>query len=137
MAKQDKPMDTKEVISFRKVIPPNTFNQFMQEKIKGPGTIEGVYVRFYPGQQMALHVEPVIEHKGALIEPLVTYAASGDSFLSGDDDKLDFPVVVSVEHYDLIKIKYSNTDPTFAYNLCVDVVVDYYAGRNRVVGGVL
>lgn len=129
--------DTKEVISFRKVIPPNTVNEFMQERVKAPGTVEGVYVRFYPGQQKSLQIIPMVEHKGRMPESLITYASSGETYLSGDDDRLDIPVVVSVDTNDYIKVQYSNVDPTYSYTLVVDVVVDYYAGQDRVIGGVL
>ena len=125
-----------EVMTFRKVIPPNS-SDVMQERVKGDGTVEGVRVRFYQGQQKALKVMPFIEHKGAQIENLVTYPATGDNFLSGDDDKLDLPCVISVDANDFIKIRAENTDPTNSYTLAVDVFIDYYGGKDRVIGGVL
>ena len=39
-----------EVISFRKVIGKGA-TDVLSERVKGPGTIEGLRVKFYPGQQ--------------------------------------------------------------------------------------
>jgi hypothetical protein len=130
------PRNTKEVISFRKLIPFGT-TDVLTERIKGPGTIEGFRVRFYPGQQLALKVWVVIEHKGGLTESLVTFAETSDEFLSGDDDRLEFDVVASVENDDFLKIKVQNTDIDNDYNLALDVTIDYYGGTQRVIGGLL
>lgn len=124
-----------EVVSFRKVIAPSTEQTFV-ERIKSPGTIEQARVRFYPGQQKALQVQPYVIHKGQLREDLLTYSEGTDKYLSGDDDTFEFPCVVTVDYDDELHVYAKNTDATYSYTLVIDVVVDYYAGGNRVVGGI-
>jgi hypothetical protein len=129
-------LDKKEVVSFRKSIPANTTMAFT-ERVKGPGTIEGLNVKFYQGQQMSLHMNPSVVHKGEKRESLLTFAGSTDAFLSGDNDTFNYPCTISVDNDDYINISVTNTDATYAYNLSVDVIIDYYAGNNRVIGGVI
>lgn len=131
--------DRKETISFRKEIAPNT-KETMVERVKADGTIEGMMVRFYRGQELALKVRPYIEHKGKKIEDLVTYPSTGvivagelvatDKFLSGDDDVFNFDVSVTVENDDYIKIWVHNTSTIYTYNVVVDITVDYIGGKN-------
>jgi hypothetical protein len=130
------PRNTKEVVSFRKLVPAGV-TDVLSERIKGPGTVEGFRIRFYPGQQLSLKVWVVIEHKGGLTESLVTFAETSDEFLSGDDDRMEFDVVASVENDDFLKIKVFNSDMVNDYNLAVDVTIDYYGGTQRVIGGLL
>lgn len=122
----------KEVISFRKTIAPNT-TEILQERIKSDGTIEGVRIRFYSGQQLALRVNPYVEHKGRKYENLLTYAEGTSTFLSGDDDRFDYPTVLNVDYDDFLKVWVQNTDLVNAYDVVVDITIDYYGGQNRVV----
>ena len=125
-----------EIMSFRKVIPANT-PDLLSERVKGPGTIEGIKVKFYPGQQKALRIVPFVEHKGSKTEQLITYPSTTDQFLAGDDDYFIFPVIVEVDNDDFVKIRAVNTDLVNAYTCVVDVIIDYYAGKKRVIGGLL
>jgi hypothetical protein len=126
-------LNKKEVISFRKLIPPSTTMAVYREVVKADGTVEELRVRFYQGQQKSLQVTPHVNHKGNQFESLVNYADNTDQFLSGDNDYFVMPVVVSVEYLDYIEVYVTNTDATNAYTLSVDVIVDYYGGKNRVV----
>jgi hypothetical protein len=128
--------DKKESISFRKQIPASA-SDIVTERIKAPGTIERVKVKFYQGQQLALQVRPTVEHKGKQIEDLITYAQGTNKNLSGDNDYFEFDVVVSVDYDDEIKIFVTNTDATNNYDLTVDIEIDYFGGKNRVIGGVM
>lgn len=128
--------DKREPIIFRKSILHSTTDT-LQERIKADGTIEEMRVRFYPGQQKALQVEVVVEHKGQQAEYLYTSPATGERYLSGDDDYFIFPLTCEVEYDDFVKVRAVNTDATYDYDLAVDVLVDYYGGKNRVIGGVL
>lgn len=123
---------SKEVISFRALIQPGQVVKF-HERIKGDATIEQVRVRFYIGQQKALHVRPYVVHRGNKPEDLITYPEGTDAFLSGDDDYLDFPCVVPVGNDDEAYVWVQNTDADNAYTLVVDMVIDYYGGKSRVV----
>lgn len=126
----------KEVVSFRKLVPKNSEIE-LKERIKADGTIEGVNVRFYAGQQKDLRVEVFIMHKGEKREDIITYPEGTDRFLSGDDDNFSFPATFPVYYDDYIKIQAKNVDPNFDYSLVVDVIIDYYMGANRVINGVM
>jgi hypothetical protein len=127
-------MAKKEVISFRKVIKPLK-TDVLQERMKDDGTVEEVRVRFYPGQEKSLQVSPFIEHKGNIAEQLLSYPRTSDPFLSGEDDYFIYPVVIPVAYDDFVKIKVKNIDSTYEYTLVVDVVIDYYGGQQRMIGG--
>jgi hypothetical protein len=124
----------KEVMAFHKLIPLGT-TDVLHERVKGEGTIEGIKVRFYSGQVHALQVRVFVEHKGNKIEDLITYVSTGKEVLTGDDDNFSFPVVVPVSNDDVVKVWVKNDSSTKGHNLSVDVIVDYYGGQNRVIGG--
>jgi hypothetical protein len=120
----------KEVILFSKSIPANTVD-VLQERVKSPGTIEKVQLRFYRGQQLALQATPFVEHKGAQIEHLISYPSTSKQYISGDDDNFDFDVVVTVDIDDFVKLRVHNTDATYAYDVVCMVTIDYYGGQAR------
>jgi hypothetical protein len=126
----------KEVVAIRMNIPAGTTVTVL-ERIKAQGTVEELRVRFYPGQERELHVMPIVLHKGDQAEQLLTYPEGSENFLSGDDDSMIFPCVVAVDNDDHLKVTAQNTNITYDYTLCIDVVIDYYAGKNRVSGGVV
>jgi hypothetical protein len=122
----------KEVISFRKVIPANS-TDVLAERIKTDGTIEQLSVKFYQGQQKALKVIPFVEHKGHMIEQMLTYPSTTDSYLSGDNDYFKYDIVIPVAYDDYIKVQVINTDLVNAMTVVVDVTIDYFGGKQRVV----
>jgi hypothetical protein len=123
----------KEIITFREIIPPNTLQDLQfSERIKADGTIETIKVRFYKGQQKSLQVYPFVRHKGNKDESLITYSGS-TNHLSGDDDYFIYDVVVPVENDDQMIIFVKNVDPTYSYTMVVDVAIDYYGGKDRVI----
>jgi uncharacterized membrane protein len=126
----------KETVAFIKIIPAGTSAKLL-ERVKGEGTVEKLTVRFYPGQQKSLQVRAIIIHKGNKIEDLITYPEGGDSYLSGDDDSLVFNIVIPVENDDEIAISVKNIDASNDYTLMAFLEIDYYGGKNRVVGGAL
>jgi hypothetical protein len=125
----------KEVISIRQTIPANTVNMIITERIKSPGTLEEIRVRFYPGVERDLHVYPSVQHKGNKTTQMLTFPQGTEQFLSGDDDYLILPVVLAVDNDDNIKIMVTNVNTTYDYTLSIDVVIDYYGGKNRVTSG--
>jgi hypothetical protein len=122
----------KEVIVFRYDLAPG-LEVNLQERVKAKGTIESVRVRFYKGQQLALKVNPYVEHTLQRNENLVTYSENSKQELSGDDDSSEYPSVVTVDVDDYIKVWAKNTDGVNTYTIVVDVVLDYYGGADRVV----
>lgn len=109
----------------------------IMERIKAPGTVEEMRIKFYAGQERELHVYPVVLHKGEQAEPLLTYPVGAENYLSGEDDALIFPCIIAVGNDDNLKITAINTNATYDYTLALDVVIDYFAGKNRVAGGVV
>lgn len=129
-------MDKKEVVAIRtKVLPLETKN--IIERIKADGTIEGVRIKFYYGQQLALKVYPYVKHKGNKLEPLLTYPEGTEPAISGDDDTFQFDIVTPVQNDDEIYFIVKNTSSEFEYNIAIDITVDYYGGKSRIIGGVL
>ncbi len=130
-------MNKKEVIAFRKSIAPSTKEE-IRERIKADGTIEGVMVRFYPGQQRDLRVAIEKENRGNKTrESIVTYPAGTDRFLSGDDDVVNIPCVLECQNDDEIIVTAENINSNYTYTLVCDVTIDYYGGKKRVIGGVI
>ncbi len=123
-----------ETMQFKAKIPSGTSTR-LYERIKSNGTIEKVYVRFYPGQEGTLQVRPYINHIGQKIEDLVTYPNGVDHYLSGDDDFLEFPVSIPVANDDEVAVYVQNTGD-YDYTLDVKIVVDYRGGLKSIVGGV-
>jgi hypothetical protein len=126
----------KEVVTVRKTILANTSGK-LRERIKDSGTVEELRLRFYPGQSRALRVVPYILHKGEQREDLVTFFDGSDRYFSGDDDTVVLPCILSVGNDDYLEISYANISTLYDYTLAVDIVIDYYGGKNRVSGGVV
>lgn len=125
-----------EVISFRELVTHGTTVNLSQ-LIQDSGTIQEMRVRFYAGQEKALHVVPYILHTSNRREDLITYAPNSDTFLSGENDYFVYPIVTQVENLDKICVSATNIDPTYDYTLVLDLVVDYYGGTSRVIGGAI
>lgn len=124
--------NTRETISFRKVIAAGANGINFAEEIKGDATIEKLVVRFYPGQQKSLQVTPMVKFRTEEMYSLVRYATGTDGYLTGDDDTLEYPLGVEVQTGDQVVIYATNTDSTNAYSLVCDVIVDYLNGKARV-----
>lgn len=126
-----------ESIPFRKKIPAGQTEVRVSERIKALGTLQGIRFIFTPGQEGSLRVRPFIERKHGFLEPILTFPEGGDAFLSGDDVKLDFPVIIPVENDENVVIYADNIDAEDDYTLMVDVFIDYYGGKSRVIGGMI
>lgn len=115
----------KEVMAFRKVISGGR-NLTLSERLKANGTVEEIRVRFYPGQQRSLQISPYVMHKSERREDLFTYPFNTETYLTGDNDYLVFPVTLDFEYDDEFHINVFNADYVNAYTLSVDVVVSYH-----------
>ncbi|WP_353853165.1 hypothetical protein [Dehalobacter restrictus] len=109
----------------------------LTERIKSDGTIESMRARFYAGQENCLQIRPCVLQKGrkSLID-LLTYPEGTVNYISGEDDTFEYPVVLSVQNDDEIKLYCKNVGD-YEYTIVIDIVIDYFAGENRVIGGVL
>lgn len=108
----------------------------ISERIKAPGTIEGMRVIFPPGPSGLLHVIPYVKRHGGKLDPLLTFPSGSNGYISGDNMILPFPVTFAVKNDEEIIILYNNLD-TVVHELMVDVFVDYYGGGQRIIGGAL
>lgn len=113
-----------EVVSFRRDCLPNE-TQTLKERVKAAGRIQEVRIRFYPGQESALRVNPFVLHKGSKSENLVTYAEGTLTYFAGDDDYFVLPCSTLVENDDELCLYYLNNNGSFTYTLAVDIVIIY------------
>lgn len=128
-------MNAVKPILFKKIIAPGT-SEILSERIKFDGTVEGVRIKFYSGQERDLKVRPYVEHVGARTEELITYPKGCENYLSGEDSYLNFSVTLPVEQDDQILVEVINEDLENPYTLDVTIIVDYYNGINHNIGGV-
>lgn len=113
----------KEIISIRKDINSGETVQF-KERLKANGALVNVNVRFYPGVENDLKVEPYILHKGNKREDIVTYTEGANAYISGDDDTFTFPVYVEFQYDDEFVVEAENVGG-YAYTLVVDAIIEY------------
>lgn len=97
----------------------------IKERLKDNGTVQEIRIRFYPGVERTLKVRPYILHKAGRAEDLFTYPSGTDPYITGDDDYLEFSVLVDFEYDDEIVVEYENTG-NYPYTLSCDIVVNYY-----------
>lgn len=115
----------KEIIAIRKDIEPGQKLEF-KERLKDNGALVSVTVRFYPGVENDLKVEPFILHKGNRREDILTYVENSNAYISGDDDIFNFPVYVEFKYDDEFVIEAENIG-AFPYTLVVDALIEYVA----------
>jgi hypothetical protein len=124
-----------EVKSFRKDLGAGD-SIILKSRILDDGTIEGVRAKFYPGQEGCLQLRPCLWQTGRnVLVDLITYADGTNQYISGEDDYFDYQVTQACLKDDEIWILAKNTGD-YTYTIVVDVVIDYFAGDARVVGGV-
>lgn len=97
----------------------------IKERMKDNGSVNEVRVRFYPGVEKSLHVNPYILHKAGRREELFTYPVGGEGFISGDNDTFVFPISIDFEYDDEIVVEFENVG-NYSYTLAVDIIVNYY-----------
>jgi hypothetical protein len=119
-----------EVISYRyEAAPTEIFT--LKERMKADGIVTQVNIRFYAGCELDLEVKPFILHKGRRAEDIFTYAGNTNQSITGDDDFFQFPVSLAFEYDDEFCVWFSNNDTVNAYNVCVDVFVNYEPGGDE------
>ena len=88
-------------------------------------TIKSIEARIYPGAQLDLQLEPVLEKKNSDTEiDLVDYP--GDkNHIEGDDDVIRLPTNVEADKEDVLKVKAENIDQNGnAYDYYVVVTLE-------------
>ena len=94
-------------------------------KLPKDATIKSIEARIYPGAQLDLQLEPVLEKKDSDTEiDLVDYP--GDkNHIEGDDDVIQLPTNVEAEKDDVLKVKAENTDQNGnSYDYYVIIVLE-------------
>jgi hypothetical protein len=124
----------REVISVRKNVSPLEVSE-VRERVKYNGNIERILIRFYAGQENELTVLPYVQHKGKKNETFFTFPEGTDPYLSGEDDRLDFPLSIEVEYDDEIVIRSENKSAVYDYTLVCDIIITYYEEPSAVTGG--
>lgn len=120
-------------VSFRKLIPPLE-SSYVEYEVPVAGTLEEIEMVFAQNQQMLLQVYPVIIEAGSqLPTPIILSAPGTNNYISGDNVTIKRRSIRELTPGDRIRINYINTDAANSLNLVVDVAVDYYAGKRRVI----
>ena len=89
------------------------------------GTLERLYVRFYPGARLRLTLKPQI-FRSDRRERVV--ALRGKPSLSGENDVLDLKVSIPVYKDDSFVLDAANIDPDGPHSFLCFVEVDYAGG---------
>lgn len=119
----------KEIISFRSNISALDDTSF-KERIKDNGVIEELRIRFNPGCQNTLLVNPYVSHKIKKREDLITFAEGTQTFISGDNDYFVFPVYIPVEYDDDLIVECQSIDTLYDHMLAIDIVISYEGSYN-------
>ena len=120
-------------IPFRKVIAAGV-SSYIDYEVPDYATLEKLNIYFASGNLFSLQLNPVILQSGSkLPTPIPSYPSNGDNYVTGDGSNVEFDVSRPLTPYDIIRIYYNNTDGANTATLAVDAVIDYYAGRARVV----
>lgn len=128
-------MNKREVVLIRKTVKPSETVE-IRERIKSDGTLESMKIRFYAGEGLTLQVRPIVEKRGGQGVDIVTYPKGTDSYIIGDDDYLEYNPIIEVSNDEELVV-YATNVGTVDSKLVIDFEVDYFAGKKRVVGGVL
>jgi hypothetical protein len=127
----------REVIAIRRNMLPGEVTEIV-ERVKYDGNIERINVRFYAGQENELTVLPYVRHKGNKTETFFTFPEGTEPVLSGEDDRLEFPLSIEVEYDDEIVVRAENKSAgvnAYEYTLVVDIIVTYYSEPSATTGG--
>jgi len=128
--------NSRTVVRFSDSVSPDTTETYSR-KIETHATLENLSVRFYPGQELNLEIQPY-RKRGMETTPLVEY--QDRDALVGDDDRYTFDITEDLEPDDEVVIKATNRDETYAYDFNLDVEIDRFGGSSRIanfLGGVL
>lgn len=97
----------------------------IKERLKDSGSVKDVRIRFYSGVEKSLRVRPYLLHKAGRAEDFFTYPEGTEPYITGDDDQLQFPVLVDFDYDDEVVVDYENVGD-YPYTLAVDIIVSYY-----------
>jgi len=105
--------------------------------VRHDATVEEVLTRFYPGQELDLHVELYLEKADSGNRIPLVELAGNKGYIAGDDDRFRFNPTVSIEKEDTLVIVYDNNDATNAYDYTINIDLDRVGGVKRSILAIL
>ena len=94
--------------------------------IPGDATVERLVVRFYPGPELQLIVDPFVDRRGGGRQELLHY--SGTRGLTGDNDTLEFFLSLPVRLDESLVVGFQNLHAVNAYHFTVTMELDFAGG---------
>lgn len=125
-------MESREVLRFREKVQP-TIKDTQRFKVPQNCTIERVIIRFYSGPQSDLRVNPYVEHFDEIIGNCIQYVNKNYPYIDGDNDIFEYKISKHAFKNEYICVDYENINSTYAYDMIVDIEVDYLKGVERVI----
>lgn len=98
----------------------------LRATIPGDATVERLVIRFYPGPELQLVVDPYIERRGGGRQELLHY--TGTRGITGDNDVLEFYLALPVKLDEQIVVAYHNRHATLAYHFTTTIELDFAGG---------
>jgi hypothetical protein len=118
---------------FSTTVPPGE-SRTLTKSIDRPATAERLMIRFYQGPELDLEVRPTRERQNESL-PLIDLI--GRDVVVGDDDVFDFQISEPLEEGDEIAVEVTNNDDTYAFDVNVDVAIDYAGGTERALSSLM
>lgn len=99
--------------------------------LRREGTIQRLFNRLYSGSVGTFKIYAwLIE--GEKWESILKFADPASPFISGDDDRDEFNVVIPFNRGNYLEI-WAVNDGTETYDLNLTIELDYYGGKRRVI----
>ena len=98
----------------------------LRAAVPADATVERLVVRFYPGPELQLMVDPHIERRGGGRQELIHY--TGPRGITGDNDSLEFHLALPVRLDEQLVVAYRNNHATLAYHFTVTIELDFAGG---------
>lgn len=110
---------------FQMQVPPLASGD-LRALIPGDATVERLVIRFYPGPELQLLVDPHVERRGGGRQELIHY--TGTRGITGDNDILEFFLALPVRLDEQLVVFYHNRHATLAYHFTVTMELDFAGG---------
>lgn len=109
-------------------------NSDVTERYEFPesGTIEGAWIRNYPGHGFDVHYEIEIEDRGGRKRSLFNHL--GKEFIAGDADTHQFNLREEFEAGETLIISAENNEGSYSYHASARVEADYEGGVMGILG---
>ena len=99
--------------------------------LRKDGTIQRLFNRLYSGSVGTLKIYAWLVD-GEKWESILKFADAEAPYISGDDDRDEFNVVIPFKRGCYLEI-WAVNDGTYSYDLNMTIELDYYGGQRRVI----